>query len=171
MVHHAGTAEDGSKGIRLEYFRAMLPMDEVAADGMGPSHIVPHRAVRSPLVVKVPFPVKVEHTVGIVHPGIFGGMVKCRTEFFPVRLVETVGKANLAPAYFVLDFPAVGTVHGHTGKQFHLPSPPLVKAERHIVVHFVQSQAQIQSPHLVIAANHPHAGLRSLFLNWKKEEL
>ena len=109
-IECARTAEDSSEAIRLDCGAFVGPVDEVAGCGVSPGHVLPFGTVGIPLVVEMPDTVVVEHTVGVVHPTVFGGMVVEGTEILAISLVECVGGADEVPAGFLLAFADGGAV-------------------------------------------------------------
>ena len=73
----------------------MLPMHEVAADGVSPVHVSPLRAVGVILEVEVILPVLIHQSVGIVHPSILRCVVIDGAIVVGVFHVPCVRKSHL----------------------------------------------------------------------------
>jgi hypothetical protein len=67
----------------------MLPMDEVTADRVAPTHVPPFVAEGIVLIEKMEFTVVIDHTVGVVHPVSFRCEMKLRPKGFLIgRLIH-----------------------------------------------------------------------------------
>src|SRR5271165_1401509 len=64
----------------------MLPMDQVLADRMSPTHMSPLESEWVVLIEQVVFALIVDRAVGIVHPVLGGREVKLRTMGFVIKL-------------------------------------------------------------------------------------
>jgi hypothetical protein len=62
----------------------MLPVDEVTADRVAPTHVPPFVAEGVVLIEKMVLPIMVDQTVWIVHPVSFG----CEMELRPEGLLK-----------------------------------------------------------------------------------
>ena len=73
----------------------MLPMDEVAADGVSPVHVSPLRAVGVILEVEVILTVLIHKSVGVVHPSVLRCVVIDGAVVVGVLHVPCVGEPHL----------------------------------------------------------------------------
>ncbi len=80
----------------------MLPVDEVAANGVSPGKILPFGAIRIPLIAEVPLAVFIKHAVWIVHPSVEWSVVVDRPVFLAVCGVNCIGECDIAPAGILL---------------------------------------------------------------------
>ena len=132
---------------------------------MSPGKVVPHRAIRAPLVVKMPFAILVEHSVRIVHPTILRSVMIGRTEDFPVFSVDDVREFHLAPADLILGVTAGCPVHRKVDEEFDVLSGPFAEIERDHVIHLVKGKTDADGTGKVIAADYLHRSFRSLLLD------
>ena len=71
--------------------RQVLPVHQIAADGMPPAHVSPTIALRIVLIKQVPLAVVEHHAVRIIHPIPFRREMELRPERFAVTLLSLRG--------------------------------------------------------------------------------
>ena len=112
----------------------------------------------------MPFSVQIEHSIRVVHPGIFRRMMVCRAVFFLVFLAEIVGEFHLAPADFAFRIPPVGPVNEKVNQKFYILILPFLQIKGYVIVHRVKSKADIYGSLKGIPAYYFHARFGSLLL-------
>ena len=125
---HGILAESGRAGMVDGAAAAEYRAEAVGLYGRGrvsPGHVLPFGAVRIPLIIQMPYPVLVEHAVGIVHPPVEGGVMVCRTILLRIGGIESIGERYGTPARIVLGLAHVGAVLRTNNVEHHVV--PLVR--------------------------------------------
>ena len=74
--------------------RQFLPVDEIAADGVAPTHVAPGVAERVVLVEEVVFAVEPDQPVGVVGPVLARRKMKLRAVRLAIGLAKCRGQAS-----------------------------------------------------------------------------
>ena len=162
-VDHARAAEDGADGVGRDGDGLVLPVHEVGAGAVSPRHVAPRGAVRVVLEIEVPGAIKVEHTVGVVHPSVGRRVVEAGAEGFAVLQTKRVGQLQFLPA---------AGVGGHT---LHLYGSELVavdgEVEGHVVVDVLAREADVDGfgEAVVVAADKVEFCLGGVVLHGQEE--
>ena len=94
LVHDRAAGEDHDAVFFGERHGQFLPVDEVAADGVAPTHVAPGVAERVVLVEEVVFAVEPDQAVGVVGPVLARREMELRAIGFAVRLAKCRGQAR-----------------------------------------------------------------------------
>ena len=99
-IDDGATGEDVSEAVGRQGDREVLPVHEVAADGVAPVHGPPDGFLGVVLIEEVVLPVVIHHAVGVVHP-VFGGR---EVDLRAVHFVEGqgVGRGSIGVGRCVL---------------------------------------------------------------------
>ncbi len=170
LIHHGAAAEDGAQIVRGQGYVQMLPVHEVLGDGVSPVHIAPETAVRVILIEQMPFPVLVDHSVGVVHPApvrrkVVGGTVL----FLLVGTVNGCGRGHIGPAHIVGRVPAHTAALGHLDIQQNAAAGPFPQVQRDQVVRLVNGQGNVGLEDHISVGEHLHLCFLGRFLHGQED--
>ena len=151
-VHDTRTAEDCAQRIGPESDGLLLPVDEIAAHGMAPRHILPERAVGIVLIIEMPFAAGVEHAVRVIHPSVERCMVIERAKAFAIGCIKGVGVLEQLPEGDVRECLDIASAAGDVEVEQRVLALPGGELERHIIVSLCGGEAHIER--LLGAASH-----------------
>ncbi|CDF21156.1 unknown [Prevotella sp. CAG:617] len=134
LVHHRAAREDVAHRVARNGRLEVLPVYEVAADGVAPVHVAPLGAVGVVLEVEVILAVLIYQSVGVVHPAVGGGVVVNGAEIVGIGGVEHVTYRQAVPAY--------GTFVHALDADLGL-SLPLGQLKGHVIVNAVGGQTHV----------------------------
>ena len=169
LVNHCTTTEDGAQCIGSDSLILHLPVNEVGGSGVSPSHVFPLRTVWVELIIEVPNAILIEHTIRVVHPSPSRSVVVFRTEAFAVGRVESARQLHFLPAREILHGTRLVAVAVESNIQQQV-LVELTQIEWHEVIHFIYSQAQIESLHHLVVAHDVNMCVFLFFLNRQKKE-
>ena len=168
LIHHGAAAEDGAQIVRGQGNVQVFPVHEVLGNGVSPVHIAPETAVGIILIEQMPFPVLVDHSVGVVHPApVRGEVVGGPVLFFPVGTVKGRGRGHIGPADIVGRVPADAASLGHLDIQQDAAAGPFSQIQRNQVIRLVYGQGNVGLQDGLPVGEHFHGGFLCRFLYGK----
>lgn len=169
LVDHAAAAEHCPESVGFDGLGLVLPVQEIGAHRVSPGHILPFGAVGVVLVVEMPFPVFVEHTVGVVHPSVKWGVVEGRTILFAICRVEGVGEGHAAPAHVSLGFSHRASSLGNHHVEDHVVTFVGGEIVGHCIIGLRESEFHINGLGNLSVYNHVDLCVVDVFLHGKNE--
>lgn len=160
LVHHRAAREDVAHRVARNGRLEVLPVYEVAADGVAPVHVAPLGAVGVVLEVEVILAVLIYQSVGVVHPAVDGGVVINGAEIVGIGGVEHVTHRQAVPAY--------GTFVHALDADLGL-SLPLGQLKGHVIVNAVGGQTHVHGYVGRTAGVEPDLTLSCRFLNGQEQ--
>ena len=164
-VDSATAAEHRTEAVGLDCQRQVLPVYKVGRYRVAPGHVLPFRTIRVILIVEMPFPVFIEHSVGVVHPAVERRVVESRAIFLAVCSVKSIGQTYPLPAGIVLGLAHRATALRYYHVEYHLVSLVWRKVERHGIVGLRLGKTHIYCLSDVAVDEHVDFGIVRRLLN------
>ena len=147
----------------------MLPVDQVAAGGVSPRHVLPFGAKGVPLVAKVPDAIFIDHTVGIVHPAIERCVVVGGAILLPIGCIKCIADGYVFPAGILLRLTHGGTSLRSDHVQHDMLTLIGSEIEWHIIIYLLCSEAHDDAAFLLAIGQHMDSGLLACVLHGKEQ--
>ena len=170
-IHRRATTEDRAQSVGQQGRLVMLPVDQVAAGGVSPRHVLPFGAKGVPLVAKVPDAIFIDHTVGVVHPAIERCVVISGAILLPIVCIKCIANADVFPASILFRL----THGGSSLRRDHVQHDMLAliggEIEGYIMIDFLRGETYDDAALHLAIGQHMDGGLLACVLHRQEQIL